>query len=115
MATEKQRVTLYLNQDTYSKAKALVKRLPGLTVSALVEDLLSDAVTSVSALLDRAESGDKSAQASVFDLVMATQVRDWIGKGVGIVRTIPYAYGHESKSGEEDEQAKTEEDSSEEK
>lgn len=68
---EKQRVTLYLTKSQYEWAKELVSRMPGASVSGLVDGLLDAALDAIGALLDAAASGDKDAQAEAFSALLA--------------------------------------------
>ena len=68
MPTDKQRVTLYLNKSKYERMKAVAARIPGASVSALVEDLMMEPVQYLEDLLDLADEGNRDARAEVFAL-----------------------------------------------
>lgn len=88
MSTDKQRVTLYLTKSKYERAKALVARMPGSSVSALVDDLLDEVVDAVGALLNAAAAGDKDAQAEAFAMLLGNQMLRAAGESAEIVRRI---------------------------
>lgn len=68
MSTDKQRVTLYLTKSKYQRLKLAAARIPGASVSALVDDLMVEPVEYLLALLDEADDGNRDARALVFSL-----------------------------------------------
>lgn len=82
------RVNLYLDEDIYKKAKAVVDQIPGGSISALVNDVLEQAVPSFEHILEAAKAGDSEAQAKMMSHLLANQLLSLANESVGLLHTI---------------------------
>lgn len=85
---DKVRANLYLDRDVYERAQDLVERLPGLSVSEMVSDLLKSAIEPLEQLLEMAESGNKDAQAEMMSRLLADQLLGLAGEGIETLRIV---------------------------
>lgn len=85
---DKVRANLYLDRDVYERAQHLAERLPGLSVSEMVTDLLKSAIEPLEQLLKMAESGDKDAQAEMMSRLLADQLLLLAGEGMDTMRMV---------------------------
>lgn len=84
----KMRVNLYLDEDLYKKAKAVVDQVPGGSISRLVNDVLGQAIPSFEHILEAAKAGDNEAQAKMMSHLLANQLLGLADESVGLLRTI---------------------------
>lgn len=61
MASSKRRVNLYLEVATYERAKALAAKLPGMSVSTFVNEMLAESLPMLEGLVEAAEGGSSEA------------------------------------------------------
>lgn len=66
--TRKRRVQLYLNGETYDRAQAILKVIPGVTVSAMVDEVLERFVASMEPVVKAALDGNREAAFRLLNL-----------------------------------------------
>jgi hypothetical protein len=77
-APTKKSINLYLNKEIYIAAQQTVKRIPGATVSAWIDELLAGSMPAINAFLDEAEKDPSfmesdERQEVLFSQLMAVQ------------------------------------------
>jgi len=88
MATTKKRVNLYVDAEPYDRLKALTKRVPGMTISGVFDQVLREFVPVVEQLVDLAQSGDREAQALVARRLLADQMFTLASEGADAIHTM---------------------------
>lgn len=71
---EKRRIQLWLSKDLIDRGQAAAARLPGLSLSQFVDDLLEDGVPILESIADGVESGDPAMLRSYFANALAGNV-----------------------------------------
>lgn len=84
--SKKQKVTLYLNSAMYARLRAVVDSVPGMSVSGMVDELLTDFLPTMEALVEAAKAGDPEAQAEVMSQLLASQILSMANEGTSAVR-----------------------------
>lgn len=71
MSPDKVRVNLYLERETYQRAQRVAGKLPGVSVSAMFNDLLGELLPGLEAMADAAAKGDERVVDQVFAALLA--------------------------------------------
>lgn len=84
----KKKVTLYLEVEPYQELQNLIRGLPGVSASSLINDMMRDLIPILRSLISLAADGDRDAMAELMKRLLGDQLVDLASEGLGAIQTI---------------------------